>query len=92
MPKKPPPQFVPPMQASSVKEPFDSPDRTEPRRLITGQAIICIVIQNGPVSRGRYNRSQAPSRIEFSGFVASVRVNLLNYAFLSFSDKACDVA
>jgi ATP-dependent DNA ligase len=26
MPKKPLPQFVPPMQASSVKEPFDSPD------------------------------------------------------------------
>src|ERR1700732_365693 len=25
MPKKPLPQFVPPMQASSVKEPFDSP-------------------------------------------------------------------
>jgi len=26
MPKKPLPQFVAPMQASSVKEPFDSPD------------------------------------------------------------------
>ena len=26
MPKKPLPQFVTPMQASSVKEPFDSPD------------------------------------------------------------------
>jgi ATP-dependent DNA ligase len=26
MPKKPLPQFVPPMQASSVKEPFGSPD------------------------------------------------------------------
>jgi bifunctional non-homologous end joining protein LigD len=26
MPKKPPPDFVAPMQASSVKEPFDSPD------------------------------------------------------------------
>jgi ATP-dependent DNA ligase len=26
MPKKPLPQFVAPMQASSVKKPFDSPD------------------------------------------------------------------
>jgi bifunctional non-homologous end joining protein LigD len=26
MPKKPPPDFVAPMQASSAKEPFDSPD------------------------------------------------------------------
>jgi bifunctional non-homologous end joining protein LigD len=26
MPKKPPPEFVAPMQASSVKKPFDSPN------------------------------------------------------------------
>jgi ATP-dependent DNA ligase len=39
MPKKPLPDFVAPMQASSVKEPFDSPDRIFETKLDVYRAI-----------------------------------------------------
>src|SRR6266404_5384002 len=42
MPKKLLPQFVPPMQASSVKEPFDSPDRIFETKLDGYRAIAVI--------------------------------------------------
>jgi bifunctional non-homologous end joining protein LigD len=42
MPKKPLPQFIPAMQASSVKEPFDSPDWIFETKLDGYRAIVVI--------------------------------------------------
>jgi bifunctional non-homologous end joining protein LigD len=62
MPKKPLPQFVAPMQASSVKKPFDSPDRIFETKLDSYRAIAVI----DPSGKTRiWSRNQLPLEQKF---------------------------
>ena len=53
MPKKPLPDFVAPMQASSVKEPFDSPDWIFETKLDGYRAIAALptILQEAPAQK-----------------------------------------
>jgi hypothetical protein len=67
MPKKPLPDFVAPMQASFVKEPFDSMDWIFETKLDGYRAIAVIDstgrLDSGPVTDYRLNRSSRPFEI-----------------------------
>jgi hypothetical protein len=62
MPKKPPPQFVPPMQASSVKDPFDSPDWIFKTKL-DGYRAIAIIDSTGKARL--WSRNRLPLGLKF---------------------------
>jgi bifunctional non-homologous end joining protein LigD len=62
MPKKPLPQFVAPMRASSVKEPFDSPDWIFETKLDGYRAIAVI----DPAGKARlWSRNRLPLEPKF---------------------------
>jgi bifunctional non-homologous end joining protein LigD len=70
MPKKPLPQFVPPMQASSVKEPFDSPGRIFEAKLDGYRAIAVI----DPTGKARlWSRNHFPLEPKFPTIQDAVR-------------------
>jgi bifunctional non-homologous end joining protein LigD len=70
MPNKPLPQFVPPMQASSVKEPFDSPGRIFEAKLDGYRAIAVI----DPTGKARlWSRNHFPLEPKFPTIQDAVR-------------------
>ena len=62
MPKKPLPQFVPPMQASSVKEPFDSSDWIFETKL-DGYRAIAVIDSTGKARL--WSRNRIPLELKF---------------------------
>jgi len=63
MPNKPPPQFVAPMAAASVKEPFDSPDWIfEPK--LDGYRAITVI--DSPGKARLWSRNHLPLEPKFS--------------------------
>src|ERR1700739_862431 len=73
MPKKPLPDFVVPMQASSVKEPFDSPDWIFETKL-DGYRAIAVIDATGKARI--WSRNQLPLESKFS--MVKDAVNQLN--------------
>jgi ATP-dependent DNA ligase len=70
MPKKPLPQFVPPMQASSVKEPFDSPDWIFETKL-DGYRAIAVIDATGKARL--WSRNHLPLEPKFPTIQDAVR-------------------
>jgi bifunctional non-homologous end joining protein LigD len=73
MPKKPLPDFVPPMQASSIKKPFDSPDWIFETKL-DGYRAIAVIDSEGKARI--WSRNQLPLESKFP--MVGDAVNQLN--------------
>ena len=87
MPKKPLPQFVAPMQASSVKQPFDLPDWIFETKL-DGYRAIAVIDSTGKARI--WSRNHLPLESKFSNIASAVNKLSLRSTILDGEVVALD--